>query len=262
MATRGTNQWRLDAWGDACAVTPVVFTFTGGQRIQVHPLLVPACEQLDQVFVAHHYQVRRAGCYNCRRITGGSTMSSHAWATAIDVNDDTNPYRLDKLVTDMPRELVADLTNIRTVDGVPVFRWGGDWDGRPETPNSNYDSMHIECVATPDELRRGLAPLALVGGTSKTPPPLTPRTLPVLKRGSEGPPVLFLQWLVQLDSASGAGQFGPRTDAMVRQYQASRGMLVDGVVGPATWTALLTAAPPLAPGQPKPQRIPGAAVAA
>ena len=39
------------------------------------------------------------------------------------------------------------------------------------------------------------------------------------------------------------GRFGPRTARAVRAYQQLRGLAADGVVGPRTWTAMLTEHP-------------------
>ena len=36
------------------------------------------------------------------------------------------------------------------------------------------------------------------------------------------------------------GRFGPRTDTTVRSYQAEKGLVLDGVIGPVTWQALWT----------------------
>jgi peptidoglycan hydrolase-like protein with peptidoglycan-binding domain len=107
-------------------------------------------------------------------------------------------------------------------------------------------------MATPDELAPGVAVTA--------PPADAPvRAWPTVQEGDTGPAVLMLQYLVALDRVSGAGRFGPRTALAVRAYQASRGLTADGVVGLATWTALLTQQPPLLAGAPRPQKAIGQA---
>lgn len=67
---------------------------------------------------------------------------------------------------------------------------------------------------------------------------------PLLAEGDTGPDVEELQRLL---TASGFpcdadGDFGPLTNRAVRDFQASRHLSVDGVVGPQTWGALLSVA--------------------
>lgn len=220
--------------------------YAGGPRFQANILARDSFIRLGAVFLKHSYVARRAGCYNCRLITGGKTPSSHSWATSVDVNDDTNPYRRDRLVTDMPRAMVEECYQIKTIAGVQVFRWGGDWDGRPEVPNSNYDAMHWEIIATPEELSLGFA----AGSGSAT----RAITWPVVRRGAVGPAVVELQRLLALGNTTGQGMFGPRTEIAVILYQKSRGLEADGIVGYSTWTALLTNQPPLVAGAIGPQK--------
>jgi len=72
---------------------------------------------------------------------------------------------------------------------------------------------------------------------------LVPAALPVLSQGSEGQFVTRLQALLNQVSNAGVaedGIFGPLTDAAVRDFQTARHLLVDGIVGPQTWAALLS----------------------
>lgn len=93
---------------------------------------------------------------------------------------------------------------------------------------------------------------------------------PTLRYGSSGASVVLLQTLLnsalpgrpKLDTD---GQFGPATHARVIEFQRSKGLVQDGVVGPATWAALAASAkpggpsggvlpvpPPVVPGAPPP----------
>ena len=59
-----------------------------------------------------------------------------------------------------------------------------------------------------------------------------------LKAGSEGELVTAVQRALDLPAD---GIYGPQTEAAVHRFQVARGLLVDGVVGPATWGALFAA---------------------
>lgn len=71
-------------------------------------------------------------------------------------------------------------------------------------------------------------------------PPLPPYAPPVLRKGSSGPTVLKLQQLLNTKSIqlTADGVFGAQTEAAVRRFQQRNGLVSDGVVGAATWTAL------------------------
>lgn len=63
----------------------------------------------------------------------------------------------------------------------------------------------------------------------------------VLRLGRQGPAVVEVQQLLaarRIDPGPVDGDYGPRTEAAVKRFQAARGLVADGVVGPATWAAL------------------------
>lgn len=59
---------------------------------------------------------------------------------------------------------------------------------------------------------------------------------PLLRAGDRGIAVGFLQDLLGLERD---GRFGSQTEAGVRAFQGSNGLVTDGIVGSATWSGLL-----------------------
>lgn len=173
--TRSTSQLRA-VWAPACAPasTRTTVALNGEGRITVDRRTVPAFLALDTCLRHHNYRTRRAdtGAYNCRKITGGTGYSLHAYGIAADLNWQTNPYGR-RLVTDMPRRMVDDILAIRTVGGHRVFRWGGDY-------TTNKDAMHFEVVASPAELAGGIDMRSLPGAPPVTPVPPAPTKGPLM----------------------------------------------------------------------------------
>ena len=67
----------------------------------------------------------------------------------------------------------------------------------------------------------------------------------LLKRGSRGGDVKKVQW--KLGGLAVDGIFGLRTETRVKEFQRSKGLVADGIVGPKTWVALFHPEPKPAP---------------
>jgi len=75
-------------------------------------------------------------------------------------------------------------------------------------------------------------------------PGLDPSAAPVLRRGSSGDWVAFLQGALTVlgyDTGAPDGEFGPNTERAVQAFQADHALTADGVVGPRTWAAIAEA---------------------
>jgi len=96
---------------------------------------------------------------------------------------------------------------------------------------SQLDYIVAECN------RRASQAVAPVAPVIPTPPPTSrkPRLVRWLRRGSTGSNVVYLQSVLGLKRD---GQFGPITEARVRQFQREQGIKVDGIVGWITWGRL------------------------
>lgn len=66
-------------------------------------------------------------------------------------------------------------------------------------------------------------------------------SLPTLRLGSKGDKVRYLQEILNYYgyNVTVDGIFGKKTEAAVKQFQKSRKLNVDGIVGLKTWNALL-----------------------
>jgi murein L,D-transpeptidase YcbB/YkuD len=64
---------------------------------------------------------------------------------------------------------------------------------------------------------------------------------PLVRQGDQQHPVQTLQCLLRSRGRSLTvdGIFGPGTDAAVRAFQQQNGLAIDGIVGLATWSALI-----------------------
>lgn len=186
----------------------------------------------------------QCGGYNCRVISGSSSLSNHASGTAEDLNWSKHPQgKRHAGFTDSQRSAIH--ARLKTYGG--VIRWGDDYSGKP-------DAMHFEINAGPaavkvqaDKIRNAAKPKPPV---TKPKPPVS-SGLPSHANGSRensetknnvGTDVATLQRFIGSKEAGAAdGHFGPKTKAGVRWYQDQRGLKVDGIAGAHTWAPILKA---------------------
>jgi hypothetical protein len=106
------------------------------------------------------------------------------------------------------------------------------WRDRNHGPGDHSEHVHVSVVADParfDDTRPWPFDLSGAGEGQVT------VFRPQLKLGDSGPAVVDLQRLLGIATN---GEFGPETDKAVRDFQASRNLVVDGIVGSHTWGAL------------------------
>jgi hypothetical protein len=172
-----------------CREGDMVLIPFGPDRIRVAPETADAWTALAAVMGHHGYVIRTpdTDSYNCRKMKGSEKHSLHGYGIALDVNWNTNPYlrtpdrrairfcdrptqaeraesvRIGSADTDMPPAMLADIEAIRTVNGAPVFEWGGRW-------KTIKDAMHFEIDCLPEDLATGIDTATVAGGLQ----PLTP----------------------------------------------------------------------------------------
>lgn len=201
--------------------------------VWVHREISPIVAYLFGETERRGYRLRPGQCwgYASRPIRGGKAPSNHSWGLAVDINAPANPMVRGRLITDMPAWMPALWKD-------HGFGWGGDY-------RSRKDAMHYEFLGNTTEaaIQRG----RLVADAPAPPPKQPPGGggEPVLRLGAKGAWVVKLQTLLRgacQQPVASDGDFGPRTKAAVLVVQRSAGLVVDGVVGEATWAVLYLAA--------------------
>lgn len=194
------------------------------------------------------YEVYRIESFNCRKTTSGKSWSAHAWAGAVDINPEDNPFTSGKLVSDMPKEFVKAFTS----EG---FGWGGAW-------SSVKDAMHFSLSPNEggkptlekfDPKLQQAAREAWLGhnaGVNREATPPKPK-----RKGKKAPPFpgtdldrehnarkvdegvkSFQEQLVARGwDLTASGKFDKATETVVRAFQREKKLFVDGVVGENTW---------------------------
>lgn len=238
------------AWAPPCSSNRATFTFWSGCRVTCDPRVLPALAAMDAIMRRYNYAPTPpdTGMYVCRPITGGSNYSLHAYAIAVDVNWQANPYFPYPAPyaghCDMPIAMVNEIVGLRTRSGAPVWGWGGYY-------RSIKDYMHYEIVCAPADLASGIV------GTSLAPAPLTDEQKALLflsaKAHAKGLPVLgkgmarhphrnAVRKLQQLLGMTRTGIYGSGTRSKVKKFQAYLGLPATGVVNEETWAWLIYSA--------------------
>lgn len=108
-----------------------------------------------------------------REVRGGSDLSNHASATAIDLNAPSHP--LGRRGTFSPDQNRAIQRILNDLDA--VVRWGGDYPGRPDEMHFEINASAQRVAAVADRIRKGTgggggtAPTNPGGGGSSAPTP-------------------------------------------------------------------------------------------
>ena len=139
-------------WDPACDVDLLAtLELTSGASVMVREHAKEAFEIVDRIMTTYAYGFRsdEVSGYDCRTANGSDDLDSHAYGIAVDYNHTTNPASQEQPPnTDMPDPMVADILALRTVNGSPIFQWGGDW--------TNPVPMHFEVAVSPEELDSGI----------------------------------------------------------------------------------------------------------
>lgn len=189
--------------------------------------------------------------YAERPIRGSTTtLSNHASGTGVDIN--ALLHALGKRGTFTPEQTAKIRAKLAEYDG--CLRWGGDYTGRADEMHIEINKGALAVKVVADRIMARGGPGAPGGDRPPSPhephkpPPPPPHThvppFPGITREGmrSGVSRAYQQrlkdrgWNIVVD-----GKHGPATTAILRKFQAEKGLQADGVGGENTWNALWTA---------------------
>lgn len=173
------------------------------------------------------------GGYNPRSIIGAGSrkVSNHASGTAVDLR--WNDHPLGAYGTFSNSQVKAIRTILKSLDG--VVRWGHDYSGRKDEMHFEINAPLCKVTAVADKIRNG-------GKKPAESKPVSVSTVD-LKKGSRGPVVKHLQNRLNhvfpaYSRLQEDGDYGPKTEAVIKEFQRRTRLQADGVVGPRTKAVL------------------------
>jgi len=256
IASGVDSSWYLTGSPLACdysGVTKVKFLaegsiYTRGHvALGFHPAVAEWARALAAVMFHHQYPFRESagGSLSCRKITGGGRTSLHAHGVAADFNPSKNRYRVSVgpfqwgKATDMTPEMIFDVEQIQTTEGLQVTQWGGRW-------FNVKDPMHFQpSKVTREQLASGVD-FGSVPGWATYQSWIEGET--VLTEGNYGWAVYRLQdalngyiakYATHLEPLTVDKSYGPKTTAAVQIYQSGDGLAATGNADGVTYSALM-----------------------
>ncbi|MGA5700686.1 GH25 family lysozyme [Peterkaempfera bronchialis] len=185
------------------------------------------------------YNPYGATCYGL----GQSAMVSWIRAFSDEVRAKTGRYPMIYTTTDWWTTCTGNNGSFGATNPLWIARYAGSPGTLPAGWSAQTIWQYADSGVFPgdqDRFNGSLADLqALALGNGGTPPPSA--GWPTVQQGQSGRQVTTVQYLLNAHGASLAvdGVFGSGTGSAVRSFQSSHGLAADGVVGPATWQALL-----------------------
>lgn len=210
----------------------------------------------------------RAGVTNCRKIAGSAAWSQHSDGNALDIHHKDHGYSANTVHQAWLDQVAAFIRLYAEQLSVRTYLW---------RTRDHYDHIHIDfwpyvyatpsCAGGRDDYRfsngrlvvgdpgpeNGYHELPDADGIPvPTPTPMKGYRVDVvrntIKQGARGDLAEIAQSLLARHGFAPAktfnrnhvpdGVFGSGSDSATRAFQKAKGLSVDGVVGPKTWSAL------------------------